>query len=70
MVKAFCGAKVVITISSYDVEEQRTSLFMAKYDKREDNQILQTGCTATHDAPWSFLLNIVITLNEFPVLYM
>ena len=30
--------------------------FMAKYDNREDQRISQTHRTATHDAPWSFLL--------------
>ena len=35
-----------------------TPQFMAKYDNREDQRISQTHRTATHDAPWSFLLHI------------
>ena len=34
--------------------------FMAKYDNREDQRISQTHHTATHDAPWSFLLLSII----------
>ena len=36
----------------------------AKYDIREDQQISQTRCTETHDAPGSFLLSSAYSEHE------
>ena len=41
-----------------------TSQFIAKCNNREDQRISQTRRTATHDAPWSFLLHHAFPLTS------